>query len=134
VIGVKPTQAGIHRFVIFEVVFFCHFAFFRLGAVALFRCNYSLYITLSQGSSSAWRKTFMGELTMDKIEPKGKITISLHQLFVEIEHTASYPDQISDMGNRAIDIFSRVMQLAKDSGMDIRSFEMADFGDDEDDD
>jgi hypothetical protein len=76
----------------------------------------------------------MGELTMDKIEPKGKITISLHQLWIEVEHTATYPDQISDMGNRAIDIFSRVMQLAKESGMDIRSFDFADFGDDEDDD
>ena len=71
---------------------------------------------------------------MDKIEPKGKITISLHQLFIEVEHTATYPDQISDMGNRAIDIFSRVMQLAKESGMDICSFDMADFGDDDEDD
>ena len=76
----------------------------------------------------------MGELGMDKIEPKGKITISLHQLFVEIEHTATYPDQITDMGSRAIEIFSRVMQLAKESGMDIRSFEFADFGDDDEDD
>jgi hypothetical protein len=53
---------------------------------------------------------------------------------VEIEHTASYPDQMTDIGNRAIEIFARVMQLAKDSGMDIRNFDFADFGDDEDDD
>ena len=76
----------------------------------------------------------MGELGMDKIEPKGKITISLHQLFVEIEHTASYPDQMTDIGNRAVEIFARIIQLAKDSGMDIRSFDMADFGDDDEDD
>jgi hypothetical protein len=76
----------------------------------------------------------MGELGMDKIEPKGKITISLHQLFVEIEHTATYPDQMTDIGNRAIEIFSRVIQLAKESGVDIRTFDFADFGDDEDDD
>ena len=71
---------------------------------------------------------------MDKIEPKGKITISLHQLFVEIEHTATYPDQMTDIGNRAIEIFSRVIQLAKESGVDIRTFDFADFGDDEDND
>jgi hypothetical protein len=41
---------------------------------------------------------------------------------------------MTDIGNRAIEIFSRVMQLAKDSGMDIRNFDFADFGDDEDDD
>jgi hypothetical protein len=41
---------------------------------------------------------------------------------------------MTDIGNRAIEIFSRVIQLAKESGVDIRTFDFADFGDDEDDD
>lgn len=70
----------------------------------------------------------------ETIEPKGKITISLHQLWVEVEHTASYPDQLTDISNRALEIFTRAIILAKESGMDIRNFDFADFGDDDEDD
>ena len=70
---------------------------------------------------------------MDKIIPKGKITISLHQLFIEVEHEASYPDQMSDMTNRALDLFTTALTIAKTSNMDIRDFNVIDFEDEDED-
>jgi hypothetical protein len=63
--------------------------------------------------------------------PKGKVTISLHRLYVEVEHEANYPDQLTDISNRAYDIFVQVMDAAKVSGLDIRAYE-GDFDEFED--
>ena len=65
--------------------------------------------------------------------PKAKVVLSLHQLYVEIEHEASYPDQISDLGSRALTLFVQALTMAKESGMDIRNFDFAEFEDDEED-
>jgi hypothetical protein len=72
-------------------------------------------------------------MTMDKPMPKGKITLSLHQLWIEIEHEALYPDQITDMSSRAFELFVSALNHCKEVGMDIRNFDFAEFDDDEDD-
>jgi hypothetical protein len=73
-------------------------------------------------------------MAMDKTIPKGKIVISLHQLYVEVAHEASYPDQMHDMSSRALQLFTTALTIAKDSGMDIRDFDFQDFEDDDEDD
>jgi hypothetical protein len=52
--------------------------------------------------------------------PTARVIVSLHQLYVEIEHEAVYPDQITDMSSRAYELFMNAMEGAKKSGMDIR--------------
>jgi hypothetical protein len=71
---------------------------------------------------------------MDKTIPKGKIVISLHQLYVEVAHEATYPDQLHDMSARALQLFTTALTIAKESNMDIRDFDFQEFEDDEDDD
>jgi hypothetical protein len=65
--------------------------------------------------------------------PSGRIIISLHQLWVEVEHESSYPDQISDLSNRALDLFVAVLHHCKEMGMDIRETDSFVFDDDEED-
>ena len=55
--------------------------------------------------------------------PKGSVTISLHKLYVEVVHEASYPDQMTDISNRAKELFESVLKLAQESKVDIRSFD-----------
>lgn len=70
-----------------------------------------------------------------EIVPSGKIVISLHQLFVEVEHEASYPDQMTDLSNRVLELFKAALDHCKEVGMDIRSTDPFIFdGDDDDDD
>jgi len=45
--------------------------------------------------------------------PSGKIVISLHQLFVEVEHEASYPDQMTDLSNRVLELLRLLSTTAK---------------------
>ena len=67
--------------------------------------------------------------------PKGKITLSLHGLYVEVEHHASYPDQLDDISNRAFDLFVGLLEKAKKENIDIYTTRASDFEfDDEDED
>ncbi len=67
--------------------------------------------------------------------PSGKIVISLHQLWVEVEHESSYPDQLSDLSNRALELFKAALNHCKEVGMDIRANDPYIFdGDDDDED
>jgi len=67
--------------------------------------------------------------------PSGKIVISLHQLWVEVEHESSYPDQLSDLSNRALELFKSALSHCKETGMDIRSTDPFIYdGEDEEDD
>ena len=67
--------------------------------------------------------------------PSGKIVISLHQLWIEVEHESSYPDQLNDLSNRALELFRSALQHCKEVGMDIRESDPFIFdGDDEDED
>ena len=63
--------------------------------------------------------------------PSGKIVISLHQLWVEVEHESSYPDQLTDLGNRALELFKAALNHCKETGMDIRSVDPFVFDDDD---
>ena len=65
-----------------------------------------------------------------------KVTISLHNLYVEIAQDSAYPDQMSDMSNRALMLFMSALTAAKDSGIDISDLgmDLETAGDDEDDD
>ena len=65
--------------------------------------------------------------------PNARVVLSLHQLYVEIEHEAIYPDQITDMSSRAYDLFMNALLGAKDAGMDIRKTPDYDFDEDDDD-
>jgi hypothetical protein len=65
--------------------------------------------------------------------PNARVVLSLHQLYVEIEHEAVYPDQITDMASRAYELFLNSLMAAKESGMDIRRTPDYDFDDDDDD-
>ncbi len=53
--------------------------------------------------------------------PIGRVVISLHRLYVEIEQEASYPDQLTDLTNRAKELLATSMVIAKEQGIDIRS-------------
>lgn len=80
-----------------------------------------------------WQTTGMAK-TPDN-PPSGKIVISLHQLFVEVEHESSYPDQLTDLSNRALDLFVAALNHCKEVGMDIRSTDPFIYdGDDDDED
>jgi hypothetical protein len=63
--------------------------------------------------------------------PKGKITLSLHQLYVEVEHSASYPDQLDDISNRAYELFVGILDKAKLEGIDIYTFRANEWEDDD---
>jgi hypothetical protein len=53
--------------------------------------------------------------------PIGRVVVSLHRLYVEIEQEASYPDQLTDLTNRAKELLATSMVIAKEQGIDIRS-------------
>jgi hypothetical protein len=58
--------------------------------------------------------------------PVGRVVISLHRLYVEIEQEASYPDQLTDLTNRAKELLATSMIIAKEQGIDIRSEDFCD--------
>jgi hypothetical protein len=70
--------------------------------------------------------------------PVGRVVISLHRLYVEIEQEASYPDQLTDLTNRAKELLATSITVAKEQGIDIRSEDFCDCevdaGDEEDED
>lgn len=63
--------------------------------------------------------------------PKGKITLSLHELYVEVEHSASYPDQLDDISNRAYELFVGILDKAKLENIDIYTFRASEYEDDD---
>ena len=65
--------------------------------------------------------------------PTARVILSLHTLYIEIEHEAKYPDQISDMASRAYDLYCNALQGAKNAGIDIRVAPDYDFDIDEED-
>ena len=65
--------------------------------------------------------------------PNARVVLSLHTLYIEIEHEAIYPDQISDMASRAYDLYANALLGAKNAGIDIRVAPDYDFDIDEED-
>ena len=66
--------------------------------------------------------------------PKAKVVIGLHQLYIEVEHHSSYPDQMTDLSNRAFELFEAVLEKAKEAECDIRDFSYAEWDTDEEED
>lgn len=64
--------------------------------------------------------------------PNARVVLSLHSLYIEIEHEAIYPDQITDMSSRAYDLFVNALMASKEAGMDIRKTPDYDWDEDED--
>jgi hypothetical protein len=60
-----------------------------------------------------------------------RVHISLYNLIVELETDTSYPDQLTDMANRTLNLFQNAVLTAKETGIDIAEMELLD--DDEDD-
>ncbi len=63
---------------------------------------------------------------------QARVHVSLHNLIVEVESELAYPDQISDLANRAMIVFISAIQAAKESGVDITKVPYDDFDEDDD--
>ena len=62
--------------------------------------------------------------------PITQVSISIHEIFVEITTQTSYPDQLDDVSNRAYALLERIVQKASEEGIDIRRFNYADIEND----
>ena len=65
-----------------------------------------------------------------------KVSINLYNLWVEIEDEHKYPDQVSDLSHRCLEMYKDALKYAKDNGIDITNadFDLLDDGFDEEDD
>ena len=61
-----------------------------------------------------------------------KITVSLYNLFVEVESDFKYPDQVQDMANRASWLFVTALSSAKEAGIDLAKLTLEEFDEEED--
>lgn len=61
-----------------------------------------------------------------------RIHISLFNLIVEVESEFKYPDQMQDMSNRAMGLFTGAIEFCKANNLDIRTDDVDDFIDEED--
>jgi hypothetical protein len=59
-----------------------------------------------------------------------KISINLYNLWIEVQSDTNYPDHISDISNRALNLFIEALEYAKKNNLDI-SKEYEEFGDEE---
>ena len=62
-----------------------------------------------------------------------RVHISLYDLIVELEADNAYPDQMTDMANRTLNLFQNAVLTAKETGIDITEMALLDLDDDEDD-
>lgn len=53
-----------------------------------------------------------------------RVHISLYNLIVELESDAGYPDQMTDMANRTLNLFQNAVLTAKETGIDIMQMEL----------
>lgn len=61
---------------------------------------------------------------MENTPSGAKVTISLFNLFVEVEQLGVYPDQIQDMANRAVFLFNSAIETCKINQLDIRELDL----------
>ena len=52
-----------------------------------------------------------------------RVTINLYNLWVEIEHETTYPDQITDMSSRCLELFNAAIVTCKEMKLDIREYD-----------
>jgi hypothetical protein len=60
-----------------------------------------------------------------------RVHLSLHNLIVELETDTAYPDQMTDLSNRCLNLFQNAVLTAKETGVDIRDMELCDDDDDD---
>ena len=61
-----------------------------------------------------------------------RVHLRLYNLIVEVElEGAVYPDQITDMSNRALSVFQLALTSAKEAGVDICQVSLEDYEDDD---
>jgi len=62
-----------------------------------------------------------------------RVHISLFNLIVELENDNAYPDQMTDMSNRTLNLFQNALLTAKETGIDITEIALLEIDEDEDD-
>ena len=62
-----------------------------------------------------------------------RVHLSLYNLIIELESDHFYPDQMMDMSNRAIGLFVSALEVCKQNNLDIRSDDIEDYIEEEDD-
>lgn len=60
-----------------------------------------------------------------------RVHISLHNLIVELETDTNYPDQMTDLSNRCLNLFQNAVLTAKETGVDLHDMELLDDDDDD---
>ena len=60
-----------------------------------------------------------------------KVSISLYNLFVEIEDDTAYPDHISDISSRVLHLYQQAIEYAKNANVDITKLDFAEWEDDD---
>ena len=58
-----------------------------------------------------------------------RVTINLYNLWVEIEHETAYPDQVTDMSSRCLELFNSAINTCKEMKIDIKDddYEIEDY-------
>ena len=65
--------------------------------------------------------------------PLAKVVINLGGLNIRLEQEATYPDQLTDLCNRAAILCGTTLAQAQQAGVNIMSAVFVEYGDDEDD-
>lgn len=63
---------------------------------------------------------------------QARVHISLFNLIVELEADHQYPDQMVDMTNRAMNLFTGAIDYCKANNLDIRSEDVEDYIEEDD--
>lgn len=63
---------------------------------------------------------------------QARVHISLFNLIIELESDYKYPDQMQDMSNRAMSLFTGAIDYCKENNLDIRSEDIEDYIDEDD--
>jgi hypothetical protein len=68
-----------------------------------------------------------------EIKMAARVHISLYNLIVELETDTAYPDQLTDMANRTLNLFQNAVLTAKETGIDITEIALLELDEDDDD-
>lgn len=63
--------------------------------------------------------------------PLARVVINLGGLNIKVEQDSAYPDMVSDLCNRASELFVTALAQAKASDIDILSATWVDYGDED---
>jgi hypothetical protein len=60
-----------------------------------------------------------------------KVSINLYNLWVEIEDETKYPDAVSDLSHRCLEIYKDALKYAAENNVDICKMALEDYGDED---